>query len=450
MKMKIIIAGAGEAGTYLAKLLYDNNENITIIDKDETRIKYIDEHFDFLTVKGSSLSIANLKAAGAEACDLFIAMTNTEEANILSAIIAKRLGAGKVIARVSNRELIDLGTELFEDLGVDELIYPEILASEEIIDILEQAGTKQFLQFSGGSLILPVLTVQEESKWHGLKLSEMKNDHHEPDFRIISVKRNGKSFIPSGKDSLEAKDLIFIIAKKNALKYLSEQTGNPSFPIRNVMIMGGSRIGYKTALMLEKDHNVKLFERDKEKCHELSEILKNTLIINGDGRDTALLSEEGIENTDAFIAVTGNSETNILACLHAKKFGVRKTIAEIENMDDLPLAQKMGVNSVINKKLIAAGHIHAHVLSKHLTSVQCLSDIEAEILEFVVPANSPVTKANLNTLNFPKDAIIGGLIRDNNLALIPKGNTRIKAGDKVLVCCMPDTINKASKFFKTK
>ncbi len=450
MKMEIIIAGAGEAGTYLAKLLYDNKENITIIDTDESRIKYIDEHFDFMTIKGSALSIDNLKTAGVENCDLFIAMTNTEEANILSSIIAKRLGAAKVIARITNKEYIEMGTYLFEELGIDELIYPEILASEEVIDILQQSGTKQILHFSHGNFILPVLTVRKDSAWDGIELRKIKENDAEADFIIISVKRDGESFIPQGKSRLQPHDLVFIISQANSIKYLTEKTGNPSFNIKNVMIMGGSRIGYKTALSIEKNYHVKLFERDREKCAELAEILKNTLIINGDGRDTALLLEEGIEKTDAFIAVTGNSETNILACLHAKKFGVKKTIAEIENMDDLPLAQKMGVNSVINKKLIAAGHIHAHVLSKHLSSVQCLSDIKAEILEFDVPENSPITKHEIKKLNFPKNSIIGGIVRNDDTTIIPQGSTRIQEGDKVLVCCMPEAINKASKFFKAR
>ncbi len=448
--MEVIIAGAGEAGTYLAKLLYDNKENITIIDTNETRIKYINEHYDFLTVKGSALSIDNLKAAGVESCDLFIAMTNTEEANILSSIIAKRLGATKVIARITNKEYIDMGTDLFSQMGIDELIYPEILASQEIVDILQQSGTKQLLHFSEGKLKLPVLTVRKDSDWDGMEISQIRQDNPAYEFILISVKRNGDSFIPQGKDKLQAHDLIFVITKQQSLEYLSKKTGNPPFQVKNVMIMGGSRIGYKTAMMLEKKHHVKLFEQDNEKCHELSEFLKNTLIINGDGRDSALLIEEGIEKTDAFIAVTGNSETNILACLHAKKFGVKKTVAEIENMDDLPLAQKMGINSVINKKLIAAGHIHAHVLSKHLTSVQCLSDIESEILEFNVPQNAPVSKHELSKLNFPSNAIIGGIIRKDGTAVIPKGNTRVEAGDKVLVCSIPDTITKASKFFKAK
>ncbi len=447
MKKEIIIAGAGEAGTYLAKLLYDNKENITIIEPDELRLKYIDEHFDFMTIKGSSLSVENLKSARVEDCDLFIAMADTEEANILSAIIAKRLGAKKTIARISNSEYINLEAEIFENLGVDQLIYPEILASEEILDILEQSGTKQIIQFLDGKLIVPVLAIQEDSPWNGVTLSEIQTTEI-TDFTIIAIKRDGKSFIPQGKTVLKSQDLLFVMTSKDNLEYITERTGNPSFDIKNVMIMGASRVGYKTAMMMENKYNVKLFERETDKCHAITDLLKNTLIINGDGRDKQLLIEEGIEKTDAFIAVTGNSETNILACLHAKTLGVKKTIAEIENMDDLPLAQKIGVNSIINKKLIAAGHIHTHVLSKHLSSVQCLSDIEAEILEFTVPEKAKVTKHELHKLKFPKNSIIGGIFRDNKTLIIPKGNTQIQAGDKVFICAMPDTIAKASKFFK--
>ena len=449
--MKVIIAGAGEAGTYLAQLLYDNKDNITIIDHDETRIKYIDEHYDFLSLKASSLSIETLKSAGISACDLFIAMTNTEEGNLLSCIMAKKLGAKKVIARISNKEYVDdFGNELFKGLGIDSLVYPEILASEEIINILERAGTKQFVKFANGNLQLVELKIKKDSAFSGIKFSDLKKEENANNFRSIAIKRQGKTFIPFGNNKMQADDLVFTICKKPTVDYLLKQSGNPSFTVKNVMIMGGSRIGYKTALALQKTHNVKLFERDKEKCHKLSEILNHTLIINGDGRDTALLIEEGIENTDAFIAVTGNSETNILACLHAKKYGVKKTIAEIENMDDLPLVQNMGVNSVINKKLIAAGHIYTHVLSQHLASVQCLSDIDAEVLEFIVPENAPISKANLSNLKFPDAAIIGGIMRENEESIIPQGSSRIKAGDKVIVCAMPEAITKAANFFKQK
>ena len=446
--MNVVIAGAGEAGTYLGDLLYKNNDDITIIDIQDSRLSYLDDHHDFLTIKGSATSIGNLKKAGVDKCDLFISMTNTEESNILSTVLAKKLGAKKVIARVSNREYIDDSSKrFFESLGIDSLVYPEILASEEIISILNQAGASKSFEFAGGKLLLVSVKLNEDAPIIGNTLGEITQESSSFDFRAVAIERDGNTIIPKGSDKFITNDLIYVVCKKDALKQLMEQSGKKKLKLKNIIIMGGSRIGYKTALALEKNHNVKLFEIDGKKCEGLSEMLENTLIIKGDGRDSALLIEEGIEKTDAFIAVTGNSETNLLACLHAKKFGVYKTIAEIENMDDLPLAKKMGINSIINKKLIAASHIYAHVQSKNLSSVQCLSDTNAEVLEFVVTEGSKITQKVLSKMNFPKNAILGGVIRGENV-FIAKGDTKILAGDHVVLFSLPETINKVAKYFK--
>ncbi|MEA2042267.1 MAG: Trk system potassium transporter TrkA [Bacteroidota bacterium] len=446
--MDIIIAGAGDAGTYLAELLYNNNDNITIIDIEPSRLSYIDEHNDYLSVKGSANSILCLKEAGAEKCDLFIAMTNTEESNILSAVLAKKLGAKKVIARVSNKEYTeDSSVEFFNGLGIDSLVYPEILASEEIVESLNQAGASRSVEFAEGRLLLVALKLEPGAPVIGQNLEETTKNFTDFNFRAVAIGKMNKTVIPRGSYRFEEEDLVHVVCKKEALPQLMKISGIEDYDIKDVIIMGGSRIGYKTALALEKTHNVKIFERDAAKCEELTNILEHTLIINGDGRDTALLTEEGIDKVDAFIAVTGHSETNLLACLHAKKFGVKKTIAEIENMADLPLVQKMGINSIINKKLIAASHIYAHVLSKNLSSVHCLSSSDAEVLEYVVTENAKITNSKLSKIKFPEGAIIGGVIRGDDV-FIAQGNTKIEVDDHVILFSLPNKIQKVSKLFK--
>lgn len=446
--MKIVIAGAGEAGTYLAKMLYKANKHIIIIDIDKDKLAYIDSHFDFLTIKGSATSIDTLRKAQVEKANLFIAITEKEEVNIIAAIIAKKLGAGKVIARVENREYLrDKNKHYFTELGIDSLIYPEILASEEVVNLLNQTGATKTYGFAGGKLSLFTIKLDSQAPILNKTLQQVTRESYEFEYRAVAITRNGQTIIPKGDDTFLKNDLLYVICSNRGVKKLMEYSGKKPFQVKNIMIMGGSRIGFKTALRCESKNYVKLIEQDKNKCLKLTDILKDTLIINGDGRDTELLIEEGIAGTDAFVAVTGNSETNILSCIHAKKLGVRKTIAEIENLDYLHLAQQMGIDTVINKKLIAASHIYAHVMTAQVSSVQCLIETDAEILEYFVPRNSKITRKKLKDLKFPKNAIVGGVIRGEDI-FIAKGDTKIQAADKVVLFALPEAINKIGKFFK--
>ncbi len=446
--MKIVIAGAGESGTYLAKMLYKANKDIIIIDIDKDKLTYIDGHFDFLTIKGSATSIETLRKAQIDKTNLFIAITDKEETNIIAAILAKKLGARKVIAKVENREYLKAKNKCyFSDLGIDSLVYPEILASEEIVNLLNQTGATKTYEFANGKLSLFTIKLDSNAPILNKTLQEVTRESSEFEYRAVAITRDGKTIIPKGNDKFLKNDLVYVICSNRSVKKLMEYSGKKKFHVKNIMIMGGSRIGFKTALRCENKSYVKLIEQSREKCLKLAEILKDTLIIHGDGRDTELLIEEGIAGIDAFVAVTGSSETNILSCIHAKKLGVRKTIAEIENLDYLPLAQRMGIDTVINKKLIAASHIYAHVMTAQVSSVQCLIETDAEILEYFVPRNSKITRKKLKDLKFPTDATIGGIIRGENI-FIARGDTQIKAADKVVLFALPKAINKVNKFFK--
>ncbi|MCD4795465.1 MAG: Trk system potassium transporter TrkA [Bacteroidales bacterium] len=445
--MKAIIAGAGEAGIYLANLLYKAKRDITIIDLNKERLEYIDSHYDFLTRHGSATSIKDLINIGIAKTDLFIALTQSEEVNLTATILAKKLGAKKVIARIDNKEYLEKNNEIFfKELGIDSMIYPEILASDEIISLLSRVGASKTFSFADGKLFLFAIKINENAPILFKTLQEVTKETGEFDFRAVAVTRDHKTIIPKGFHAFHAGDMFYVVCKKESINKLMQLSGKKHFKVENIMIMGGSRIGYKTASHCEKKSNVKLIEQNRAKCEKLSEMLENTLVIHGDGRDTDLLKEEGIAGMDVFIAVTGNSETNILACLHAKKLGVTKTIAEIEKMDYLPLAEEMGIETVINKKTIAASHIYSHIMSEQVSSVQCLLDSDAEILEFTVPKGAKITKKELKDTKFPKKAIIGGVIR-NNEVFIAKGDTHIQFGDKVVLFALPEAIDKVSKFF---
>ncbi|MCK5028231.1 MAG: Trk system potassium transporter TrkA [Bacteroidales bacterium] len=447
--MKIIVAGAGEVGKHLAKMLSSEFHDIIVIDPDEDRLKGIDSNLDILTITGSATSMEILKEAKVKRTDLFIAVTHSEETNITAAIIAKKLGATKTIARVDNNEFIEPeNISHFISLGIDYLIYPERIAAREIVDLMGHAEIFESVDFSGGKLSLYVLKLNENAPVINQSLSDIAK-LKEIEFRAVAISRNGKTIIPRGDDSFQVNDLAYVVTNKAGVKDVLKYSGKKKIDIKNVMILGGSRIGKRTAKSLENRFNIKLIEIDKEKSIKLADQLQNTLVVNGDGRNIDLLNEEGLSKMDTFIAVTGNSETNILSCILAKKMGVKKTIAEIENIDYIDLGESMGIDTIINKKLITASKIFKFTLSAEVETMKCLTGSDADVLEFVAKPDSKITKGIIKTIDFPKDAIIGGIIRGEK-GFIAKGDTQIMPYDRVVVFALPSAVKRLDNFFNTK
>lgn len=445
--MNIIIAGAGEVGTHLAKMLSIEYHDIVVIDPDSEKLVQLSSSADLLVVEGSATSIAALKEANVKKADLFVAVTSSENTNILSATLAKKLGAKKVIARIDNNEyLLPNNKEIFLNLGVDSLIYPEKLAAKEVIGLLGHTSSTEFVDFSGGKLSLAVMRLEEDAPVIDQTLLQTTKDNKNLEFRAVAISREGETIIPRGNDQFKVNDLVYVITNQSGVKGMLEYSGKKNFEVHNLMILGGGRIGIRIASELEKDVNVKIIDQDKEESIWLANYFKNALVINGDGRDTELLMQEGLQYMDAFVAVTGNSETNILTCLAAKRMGVKKTIAEVENLDYIKLAESMGIDTVINKKLITASRIFRYTMSTEVSAIKCLTGSDAEVLEFIVKPNSPVTKGKIKDINFPKDAIIGGVVR-GDVSYIAKGSTEIKAYDRVVVFALPSAINKIGKLF---
>ncbi len=445
--MKIVIAGAGEVGSHLAKMLSNEDHEITVIDPDESRLKSIEAALDILTLVGSSTSFHTLKEAKIKQADLFIAVSHSEDINITSAIIGKHLGVKKTIARVDNPEyLLPSFKEHFTNLGIDYLIYPERIAAQELVGLLHQSETTEFFEFSGGKLSLFVFKLDENAPVINKTLGELTRVDQSMEYRTIAITRNGETIIPRGNDRFEVNDMVYIVSTRSGLQEVFSHIGKKKFGIRNLMILGGSRIGKKTALELQREFNIKMIEIDKNKCDQLADELEDTLVINGDGRDTDLLCDEGLRNMDAFVAVTGNSEANILSCLFAQKIGVKKTIAEIENIQYIGLAENIGVDTVINKKLITASKIFRFTMRAEVSRIKYLTVSDAEVLEFVVKEGAKVTLGALKDIGFPKDASIGGIIRGKS-AFIAKGDTEIKPNDRAVVFALPTAITKIEKFF---
>ena len=444
--MKITIAGAGEIGTYLARMLSNGNHDITVIDTDEDKLNLIDDQFDLLTIHGSATSFGILEKALVKRADLFIALMEEEAINITSAALSKRLGAKKTIARINNKEFLIKGNrQHIENLGIDSLIYPEILASREISLLLRQSGTTKAYNFCRGQLSLFAIRLEENAPIINKTLREAgeKSDKY---YRAIAITRNGKTIIPYGSDRLQKGDIVYMVTNQEGINNLMKHTGKENFTIRNLMIMGGSRIGQETAKNFQNHANVKLFEVDKQKSFRIADNLNNSLVLNADGKDIEFLKSEGLQRTDAFIAVTGNTDTNILSCLLAKRLGVKRTIAEIENMDYIDLAENMGVDTIINKKRIAASHIFAFTVGPQVAAMQYLTGTDAEVLEFDVSKDTKVAKKQLKDMNFPQGSIVGGIVRGRE-ALIATGDTTIKEGDRVLVFTLPQAVDKVIKLF---
>lgn len=445
--MRIIIAGAGEVGTHLAKMLSNENHEIILIDPEEERLKPIDSSLDVLTQEGSATSVKILQDALRKKTDLFIAVTHSEDTNITASILAKRFGAVKTIARIDNIDYLEHSTlDFFRSIGIDSLIYPELIAAREVLGLLHETGATDFMEFSGGKLAMYVQKLDEKAPIINKSLQEISITNTTDKYRAVAIKRAGQTIIPRGNEQFKLGDLVYVISTHEGIDEMMKSSGKENFEAKSIMILGGSRIGKHVALYMQKACEVKLIDSDIKKCGALSEMLDNTLIINGDGRNVDLLEQEGITKIDAFVAVTGNSETNILSCLLAKKMGVKKTIAEVENMEYINLAENSGIDTIINKKISAASRIFRHTTNPNVTQVKYMAGTEAEVLEFNVPANAKITKGTLRSLDFPKDAIVGGGTRDGE-PFIATGDTIINANDKVVVFTLPSAYEKLSKYF---
>jgi trk system potassium uptake protein TrkA len=447
--MRIVIAGAGEVGTHLAKMLSQSEHEIILIDSEVERLTPVDSSIDVLTYEGSATSLNILKEALKKNTDLFIAVAHYEDTNISAAMLAKRLGAKKVIARVDNNEYLERSNkEFFRSMGVDHLIYPELIAAKEVISLLKETGTTEFMDFAGGMLSLYVQKLEKNAPVLNRSLEEVANTAGDIQYRAVAIKRHDQTIIPRGNEEFLEGDLAYVISTREGISDMMKFSGKKNVEAKNIMILGGSRIGRHIAYHLQHYCQVKLIEKDLEKCHDLAETLEETLVINGDGRDNELLEEEGLKNMDAFVAVTGNSETNILSCLLAKKTGVMKTIAEVENMEYINLAENSGIDTIINKKIATASRIFRHTMNPNVTQVKMMTGTDAEVIEYNVPENARIATGPLKLIDFPKDAIVGGGIRSYK-PYIATGDSLIRVGDKVVVFALPSAFDKLNKFFSS-
>jgi trk system potassium uptake protein TrkA len=446
--MKIVIAGMGDVGYHLAKELSNESHDIIAIDTDQQRLTRIDSMADILTINGSSTSLGILNEANVGKADLFVAVTSSEEANITSATFAKKLGAKKTIARIANAEYLAKDSSInFKELGIDFMIYPEELAARETVNLIKRTAATDLLEFEGGKVTVMGLRLDKVAPIINKTLSEVAHEHQLVDFRVVAIYRNSRTIIPTGRDRFMTNDQIFAITKPEGMEMILKLAGKENINFNNVMILGGSKIGRRVSELLQKEMTIKLIESNEDKSFSLADDLQGTLIIHGDGRDIDLLAQEGIIDVDAFVAVTEDAETNIITCLMAKHLGVKKAIALVDKADYVPLTQTIGLDSLISKKLIAATMILQFIHRGEIVAQTTLEGLDAQLFEYVAQSNSLVTKKQVKDLGFPKEAIIGGVIRGDD-SFIVVGDSQILANDKVVIFSLPDGVKKIEKFFK--
>ena len=446
--MKIIIAGAYAIGTHLARLLARDHEDITVIDTDAERLAGIGADVDLLTMEASPTSLECLKNAGAEHADLFIAVTPDECQNMSACLLAKALGTRKTVAKIDNSEYIEPDVQdFFANLGINRLIYPEMLAAQDINNGLKMSWVRQRWDVHNGALVMLAIKLRESCEI----LDQPLRDLCGPDdpYHIVAIMRDGETIIPGGNDKLELYDLAYFMTTRQFIPYIRKIVGKEHYvDVKNVMIMGGGATAVRTVKTMPSYMDVKIIETDEQRCERLNTLLENedALVINGDGRDLSLLIEEGIKNTQAFVALTGNAETNILACLTAKRLGVRKTVAMVENIDYVSMAGSLDIGTIINKKSIAASRIYQMMLDANVHNVRFLMIANADVAEFIPTEGSKITRKPVKDLGLPKGMTIGGLVRDGKGELV-SGNTQIQAGDSVMVFCHGLNMKKIEKMF---
>ncbi len=448
--MKIVIAGAGAVGTHLAELLSKEDQDIILIDENPEKTAGLTDadDFDLMILNVAPTSISGLKEAGVPHADLFIAVTPEETSNITCCMLAHALGAKKTVARVDNAEYTNAQyQEFFRQMGIDSIIYPEALAANEILDGMKRSWVRQYWEVHDGALIMLGVKLREQANVLDIPLRKLCSP--ETPYHIVAIKREDNTIIPDGNDLLKLGDIAYFMTTKKHVQYIREIVGKESYAdVRNVMIMGGGRTTVHVAQEKPDFFNIKIIEQNEERCQRLSEQLDNPdiRIIQGDGRDTGLLIDEGLKDMHAFAALTSETESNILACLAAKRMGVRKTVAMVENMDYVSLAEKLDIGTIINKKMIAASHIYRMMLSTDVENLKCLTIANADVAEFIANEGSLITEKPIRELSLPYGITLGGLVRDNKGFLI-NGNTQIQPGDSVVVFCMSGLIKNMDRYF---
>lgn len=443
--MKIVIAGAGDVGSHLARLLSRDNMDIVIIDADQSRIEKLDSSCNLLAMIGQPTSASTIRQAIGGRCDLFIAVTPEETTNVIACMLAKSFGASKTVARIDNYEfMIPENARLFASHGVDAMIYPEYLAAKEIYKSLQRNWVRNWFELHEGELIVVGVKIRDNASIVGKSLREISSENHY--YHVSAIKRNQETIIPGGNDRVMSNDIVYFTTRRESIEGLRQLCGKTKTDIRKVLIMGGSRIAVRLLALAGDKYRFRIIEMNRDRCEYLAERCSDARISCGDARNVEMLMEEGISEMDAFVALTDSSETNILTSLTAKEYGVKKTIAEVENIQFISQAENLNIGTILNKKLLASSKIFQMLLDADVESSKFMALADADVAEIEVKPKAKVTRAPVKDLGLSRDLTIAGLIR-NGHGMLVSGNTVIQAGDHVVVFCLANTMHKIERLF---
>lgn len=448
--MKIIVIGAGEIGYDLASMLSKEQHDVTVLDRDKDCLDKVSENLDVLSHEGNATSARDLVEAGVQDADILIAVTSIDEVNMIASMMSKRLGAEMVIARVRSDELSRPNAPLKpSELGIDVLIHPEQSAAQEIVRLIKRASASDLVNLADGKMQMIGLRIGKNSPLVGKSLIDYAKEYPDLTFRVVAISRKGRTIIPIGSVNIQALDQIFVLAKTEEIPEVVKTSGKPDVEINQIMIAGGTPIGAMIARILSQDEkkvNIKLIEPDHDTAVELAEELKDVLVLNGNPNDPDLLASEGITDTDAFISVSDDEESNIISCLMAKHLEVKKTVALVSKSDYIPLSQTIGLDAAINKKSAASNEIHRHVRGGRVISVTALQGTKAEVIELQAAPDSKITQKEIRNIKFPDGCMVGGILHNGSIN-IATGQSQVQPNDRVIIFCLPNAIERVTSLF---
>ncbi len=444
--MRIIIVGAGEVGFQLAKFLSAENIDVVVVDRNKEKIKRIAEDLDVATIEGEGGSPSVLEEAGANEADILLAVTDMDETNMIACLVAKEMfQIPRNVARIRNLEYFS-NEVLLRSLGINPAISPEIEAAKAVIRLIEVPFAADVEDYEGGRVKVIGFRVPPDSALIG---KEFKNlDLSKPRVLIGAIQRGEKVIIPSGSDVLKKNDIIYLPVNTDEIDAVCQSIGAESTPAKRIMIAGGGRIGFYVARTMEqRNMSVKVIETDAERCKFLLKSLKKSVILHGDGSDQKLLEEENIADMDVFAAISNNEELNIMASMLAKSLGVKKVIAIVNKTDYLPLANNLGLEAVLSPRMITAGTILKYVRSGNIISLTTVAEGKAEIMEAEAKEGSVLIGKSLHEVELPKKTLVGAIIRNDRI-IIPSGDDRIAANDKLIIFTLQESIRQVENILR--
>lgn len=447
--MNILIIGAGDIGSQLAKRLTIQKHNITIVENDSSKADYAREHLDVLVIEGSATNYTVLKEGGIETANIVAALSNSDEVNLLTCKFAKKVGVDSTVARIRNPQYLDKNF-IFkkEELGVDFFIHPEKEAADAILRLIRQTNATDVIEFEDGKIKLMGVRIEKQSPIINIPLFELSVKFGKLPFTIVAIKRNQYTIIPGGSDILLGGDQLFMICKDEDIPRSLEILGKQDSKIENLMLIGGGMISRFICEGLDKHMKLKIIEKSEKKASFISEKYRQPLVILGDGSDIDLLHFEGLVDMDAFISITGDDEINIITSLVAKHLEVPRTITLIGKSEYLPLTPTIGMDSVISKQQMTVNSIQKFIRRKEIALFAEIPGVDAEVIEFIANEGTRICRKPLSKIRFPKKSIVGAVLKDGERLVVPKGDTKIEAGDKVIFVAKHEAIHDIEKLFK--